>query len=78
MELNKTNKRKGNKMNIEKHAVDGFTISDIIQNKLGHELYIKRRYIGYSISVAKRKFKSFCVEIRKKENKQVNNCLINY
>ena len=39
---------------ITKHNVDGFTISDFIQNKLGHELYIKKRYIGYSVSVAKR------------------------
>ena len=65
-------------MMITKHNVDGFTISDFIQNKLGHELYIKKRYIGYSVSVAKRMFKTYCKEVKNKENKAVNDCLNNY
>ena len=65
-------------MIITKHNVDGFTISDFIQNKLGHELYIKQRYIGYSVSVAKRMFKTYCKEVKNKENKAVNDCLNNY
>ena len=65
-------------MIITKHNVDGFTISDIIQNKLGHELYIKQRYIGYSVSVAKRLFKTYCKEVKNKENKAINNYLNNY
>ena len=63
---------------ITKHNVDGFTISDFIQNKLGHELYIKKRYIGYSVSVAKRMFKTYCKEVKNNENKAVNDCLNNY
>ena len=51
-------------MIITKHNVDGFTISDFIQNKLGHELYVKQRYIGYSVSVAKRKFRAYCKEVK--------------
>ena len=63
---------------VNRHNVDGFTISDFIQNKLGHELYVKQRYIGYSVSVAKRLFKTYCKEVKNKENKAVNDCLNNY
>ena len=62
-------------MMVNRHNVDGFTISDFIQNKLGHDLYVKRRYIGYSVSVAKIKFRSYCKEIKQKENQAVNKAL---
>ncbi len=44
-------------MIINKHNVDGFTLSDFIMNKYGHELYIKERYIGYNLTEAKKLFK---------------------
>ena len=60
---------------VNRHNIDGFTISDFIQNKLGHDLYVKKRYIGYSVSVAKRKFRAYCKEIKQKENQAVNEAL---
>tara|TARA_R110000824_G_scaffold115164_1_gene266168 strand:+ start:621 stop:815 length:195 start_codon:yes stop_codon:yes gene_type:complete len=62
-------------MMVNRHNIDGFTISDFIQNKLGHDLYVKKRYIGYSVSVAKRKFRAYCKEIKQKENQAVNEAL---
>ena len=62
-------------MMVNRHNIDGFTISDFIQNKLGHDLYVKKRYIGYSVSVAKRKFRAYCKEIKQKENQAVNKAL---
>jgi hypothetical protein len=30
---------------IEHHDTDGFTLSEYVMNKYGHELYIKTRYM---------------------------------
>ena len=49
-------------MNIEKHITDGFTISQIIDNQ-----YIHQRYIGYTITEAKKAFKIYCKELKKLE-----------
>ena len=53
---------------IEKHDTDGFTLSDYVMNKYGHELYIKTRYIGYNLTDAKKAFRKKCKDIIKNEN----------
>jgi hypothetical protein len=40
---------------IEKHNVDGFTLSYVTDNNL----YYHKRYIGYGIREAKRRFKDY-------------------
>lgn len=59
-------------MIINKHNVDGFTLSDFIMNKYGHELYIKERYVGYNLTEAKKLFKKKCKNIINNENKIIN------
>ncbi len=49
--------------------MDGFTISDTVLKRDGdwsYHLYVKQRYIGYSVSVAKRLFKAYCKEVKNK------------
>jgi len=53
---------------IEHHATDGFTLSDYVMNKYGHELYIKTRYIGYNLTDAKKAFRKKCKDIIRNEN----------
>ena len=53
---------------IEHHATDGFTLSDYVMNKYGHELYIKTRYIGYNLTYAKKAIKKKCKDIIRNEN----------
>jgi hypothetical protein len=55
-------------MILTEHNVDGFTLSDYVMNKYGHELYIKTRYIGYNLTDAKKAFKKKCKDIIKNEN----------
>ena len=53
---------------IEYHDIDGFTLSDYVMNKYGHELYIKTRYIGYNLTDAKKAFRKKCKDIIRNEN----------
>lgn len=55
-------------MILTEHNVDGFTLSDFIMNKYGHELYIKTRYIGYNLTDAKKAFRKKCKDIIRNEN----------
>jgi hypothetical protein len=56
---------------IEQHDTDGFTLSEYVMNKYGHELYIKTRYIGYNLTDAKKAFRKKCKDIIKNENNPV-------
>jgi hypothetical protein len=42
-------------IHIEKHDVDGFTLSYVTDNNL----YCHKRYIGYGVREAKRRFKDY-------------------
>jgi hypothetical protein len=42
-------------ISIERHAVDGFTLSYVTDSNL----YYRKRYIGYGITEAKRRFKDY-------------------
>ena len=51
-------------MFIDKHSVDGFTLSDYVKTKIGQEVHVIKRYVGYSMTEAKKLFKQFCKEAK--------------
>ena len=65
-------------MILTEHNVDGFTLSDFVMNKYGHELYIKTRYIGYNLTDAKKAFRKKCKDIIKNENNVIDKQLKGY
>ena len=63
--ITKTTKEK--MLNIEKHSHDGFTLSNYVKTKIGQEVDVSKRYIGYSMTDAKKLFSQLCKEVRNKE-----------
>mgnify|MGYP001440420841 CR=1 FL=1 len=51
-------------MFINRHPVDGFTLSDYVKTKIGQEVHVSKRYVGYSMTEAKKLFKQFCKEAK--------------
>ena len=54
-------------MFIDKHPVDGFTLSDYVKTKIGQEVHVIKRYVCYSMTEAKKLFKQFCKEAKQSE-----------
>ena len=52
-------------MILQKHSHDGFTLSDYVKTKTGQEVDVSKRYIGYSLTEAKKLFKNICNEVKK-------------
>tara|TARA_R100001509_G_scaffold110090_1_gene65830 strand:- start:248 stop:439 length:192 start_codon:yes stop_codon:yes gene_type:complete len=51
-------------MFIQKHSHDGFTLSDYVKTKNCQEVSVSKRYIGYSMTEAKKLFKQLCKEVK--------------
>ena len=49
---------------INKHSHDGFTLTKYVKTKRGQEVDVSKRYIGYSITEAKKLFKKLCKEVK--------------
>jgi len=50
-------------MLIQRHSHDGFTLSDYVKTKIGQEVDVSKRYIGFSMTEAKKLFKKLCKEV---------------
>jgi len=51
-------------MVIQRHLHDGFTLSDYVKTKTGQEVDVSKRYVGYSMTEAKKLFKQLCKEVK--------------
>ena len=51
-------------MLIQRHSHDGFTLSNYVKTKIGQEVDVSKRYIGYSMTEAKKLFKQLCKEVK--------------
>ena len=67
------NMQKGKNMNIEKHYVDGFTLSKEVKTKFKNgwkerqKVDVSQRYIGFTITEAKQRFRQLCKKVRNSE-----------
>ena len=50
-------------MFIDKHPVGGFTLSDYVKTKIGQEVHVIRRYVGYSMTEAKSYLNNFAKKL---------------
>ena len=49
---------------INKHSHDGFTLTKYVKTKRGQEVDVSKRYIGYSITEAKKLFSQLCNKVK--------------